>query len=138
MLEKLAEVPVSTWNYKAEGVSVRHIGPMAQDLYAAFKLGGSEEAISTTDGDGLSLAAIQGLYAMVKDKEADMAAITKENEVIKSRLQQVERLQQENAVLRERLAALEARVAATVDQLPMRSATLRPAVRGGWLRLWAA
>jgi hypothetical protein len=27
---------MQTWNWKAQAESIRHIGPMAQDFYAAF------------------------------------------------------------------------------------------------------
>ncbi len=69
VLEKLVNVPISTWNFKAEDSSVRHMGPMAQDLYGAFGLGGSDKHISTVDADGVALAAIQGLYQVVKDQQ---------------------------------------------------------------------
>jgi hypothetical protein len=39
-----------------------HIGPTAQDFYAAFKLGDSNKTINTADAQGVALAAIQGLY----------------------------------------------------------------------------
>ena len=39
VLVRLAEVPVTTWSFKADDPSVRHMGPMAQDFYAAFGLG---------------------------------------------------------------------------------------------------
>jgi hypothetical protein len=89
ILRKLADVPVSTWNYKVEGKSVHHIGPMAQDLYAAFKVGDSDKSIATIDGDGISLAAIQGLYQIVKEENA---SLKKENEEIKARLSAMESL----------------------------------------------
>ena len=65
----LAAVPVSTWNYKTQDASVRHMGPMAQDLHAGFGLGVSDKGIDTIDADGISLAAIQGLYQLVKDTQ---------------------------------------------------------------------
>ena len=61
VLRKLAAIPVTTWNYKMEDSSIRHMGPMAQDLYAAFGLGDSDESITSIDADGVALAAIQGL-----------------------------------------------------------------------------
>ncbi len=70
VLEKLARVPVTTWNYKAEEPSVRHIGPMAQDLYEAFGLGDSDKAIASIDAGGISFAGIQELYKMLEKKEA--------------------------------------------------------------------
>ncbi len=63
VLEALMEVPISTWNYTTQDDSIRHIGPMAQDFYAAFGVGGNDTAITTIDADGVALAAIQGLYA---------------------------------------------------------------------------
>ena len=62
LLARLAGVPVTTWNYTTQDPAIRHIGPMAQDFYAAFGLGEDERHISTVDADGVALAAIQGLY----------------------------------------------------------------------------
>jgi hypothetical protein len=90
VLEKLVKVPVSIWNYKVEDKANHHMGPMAQDLYEAFKLGDSDKSIATIDGDGISLAAIQGLYQIVKEKDSDIAALKKENEDIKARLAAME------------------------------------------------
>jgi trimeric autotransporter adhesin len=62
VLEKVARMPITSWSYKAEQPSIRHIGPMAQDFYSAFGLGLDDEHISTIDEGGVALAAIQGLY----------------------------------------------------------------------------
>ena len=62
VLDAVASLPVSTWNYTAQDASIRHIGPMAQDFYAAFNVGESDTGISTVDAQGVALAAIQGLY----------------------------------------------------------------------------
>ena len=86
MLEKLAEVPVSTWNYKSESEGVRHMGPMAQDLYAAFGLGDSDKTISTIDGQGIALAGIQGLYQMLREKDREIAELRRELQTIKAQL----------------------------------------------------
>ena len=56
VLHKLSTVPVSTWNYKLEDQSIRHMGPMAQDLYAAFGLGDSDKAIGAIDANGVAPA----------------------------------------------------------------------------------
>ena len=58
---------------------MRHIGPMAQDFYAAFGVGGDDTSISTVDADGVSLAAIQGLYQMIQEKDQRISQL--ENEV---------------------------------------------------------
>jgi hypothetical protein len=62
VLEKVARMPITSWSYKAEKPSVRHIGPMAQDFYKAFGLGLDDKHIGTVDEGGVALAAIQGLY----------------------------------------------------------------------------
>ena len=74
VLKRLASIPVESWNYKSQDASIRHIGPMAQDFYAAFGLGEDNKHITTVDADGVALAAIQGLYELVKEKEAEIAA----------------------------------------------------------------
>lgn len=77
VLEKVAKLPISTWSYKAENQDVRHIGPMAQDFYAAFKVGEDNKHIATIDSEGVALAAVQGLNEKLnedmkmKDAEID-------------------------------------------------------------------
>ncbi len=61
ILAKIAELPVTAWNYKVESSDVRHIGPMAQDFYALFGLGGSSTTISTIDPAGIALVGVKGL-----------------------------------------------------------------------------
>ena len=69
-LEKLAGLELSEWSYKTED-GVTHVGPMAEDFFAAFGLGPDDRSISTVDADGVALAAIQGLYDLVKELQAD-------------------------------------------------------------------
>jgi hypothetical protein len=66
VLERVAAMPIATWNLKGQGASIRHMGPMAQDFRAAFGLGETELGISTIDADGVALAAIQGLNAKLE------------------------------------------------------------------------
>jgi trimeric autotransporter adhesin len=75
VVEKLARIPISTWNYKTQAASIRHIGPMAQDFAAAFSVGEDNTHISTIDADGVSLAAIQGLYQLSQDKDQQIAQL---------------------------------------------------------------
>jgi hypothetical protein len=75
VLALLAEVPVSTWSYAGQDPLVRHAGPMAQDFYAAFGLGEDEKHISSVDADGVALAAIQGLYRLVQQKDAQITTL---------------------------------------------------------------
>ncbi len=79
VLEAVAALPVSTWSYNAQDPGIRHIGPMAQDFYAAFNVGETDTGISTVDAQGVALAAIQGLKA--------------ENAELRARLDRLERNQ---------------------------------------------
>jgi hypothetical protein len=68
ILGKVAALPMASWNYKAQGAAVRHLGPMAQDFHAAFGLGESDRTITSVDADGVALAAIQGLNAKLEEE----------------------------------------------------------------------
>ncbi len=72
ILARLAQIPISTWNYKSQDAAVRHIGPMAQDFAAAFGVGENDRTISTVDADGVALAAIQGLHELMTAKDAEL------------------------------------------------------------------
>ena len=75
ILERLAALPISTWNYKTDPPSVRHLGPMAQDFAAAFGLGDSDRHIHAIDAQGVLMVAVQALYRRVKALEAEVAAL---------------------------------------------------------------
>jgi hypothetical protein len=77
LLEKLSRLPISSWNYKAEGSDVRHVGPTAQDFETAFGLGGDGKAISTIDPSGIALAAIQALQSQLHATAAELDATKK-------------------------------------------------------------
>ena len=78
VLEKVSRLPVTEWNLMSQPASIRHIGPMAQDFQAAFGVGEDDRHISTTDADGVALAAIQGLNQVVKEKEARIQKLEKD------------------------------------------------------------
>jgi hypothetical protein len=88
ILDKVAALPISTWNYIADK-DVRHVGPMAQDFYAAFNVGMDDKHISMVDADGVSLAAIQALNEKV---EAENQKLETENAELKARLEKLEEL----------------------------------------------
>jgi hypothetical protein len=75
LLTRLVSLPVLTWSYKSDKGSIRHIGPMAQDFAAAFRVGNDDRSIGTVDAEGVALAAIQALYEMVKEKEGEIEAL---------------------------------------------------------------
>jgi hypothetical protein len=79
VLAAVAALPITTWRYRVEGDDVTHMGPVAQDFYAAFGLGRDDLSIGTVDADGVALAAIQGLNSLLQDelahKDAQIAAL---------------------------------------------------------------
>jgi hypothetical protein len=85
VLEKIAQMPISTWNYKSQKQSIRHIGPMAQDFHAAFAVGEDDKHINNLDEEGVALAAIQGLNQKLEEARA-------ENAELKARLDKLEQL----------------------------------------------
>ncbi len=104
VLEKVAALPISRWSYKSErGVS--HVGPMAQDFYAAFKVGQDDKHITSIDEDGVALAAIKALHG--------------ENLTIRG----------ENAQLRRRLAASQTAESIQIAALRREIGDLRELVR---------
>ena len=92
ILKQLAAVPITAWNYTSQAPDIRHIGPMAQDFYAAFGVGEDPQHISTVDADGVALAAIQGLYQAVQEQQTQIQAL-------EARLAQVEEHPQASAPL---------------------------------------
>ena len=110
VLERLRDVPVTTWNYIDEGRHVRHIGPMAQDWHRAFALSDDPLTINQGDFDGVNLAAIRALerrtaglqeaYAALaaqtrareEDARAELAAKTRRIEELEARLARIEAL----------------------------------------------
>jgi hypothetical protein len=76
LLEKVAQMPIVSWSYKAEKPSVRHIGPMAQDFYKALGLGLDNKHITTIDEGGVALAAIQGLVRQNQSLQRKNAALS--------------------------------------------------------------
>ena len=77
ILAQLIQLPVSRWSYKADPAQRRYIGPMAQDFHAAFNLGDDDKRINTLDTDGVTLAAIQGLYQELQDEKTRNATLEK-------------------------------------------------------------
>jgi len=100
VLSRLRKVPVSTWNYISEGNETRHMGPMAEDFYDAFKLGTSDKSIGVQDLTGVSLAAIKALDERTSQLQQ------KQNELEQLRLK-VSELESMNQAMEQRLAALE-------------------------------
>jgi len=90
VLERLAAIPIGEWNLISQDPSIRHIGPMAQDFHAAFRVGEMETHISSSDADGVALAAIQGLYEVVQDKDCELSEMQERESIKDQRINELE------------------------------------------------
>jgi hypothetical protein len=106
VLSKLNAIPITTWNYKTNHES-RHLGPMAQDFYAAFHLGSDDKHISTVDEGGVALVAVQALYRQGMKKDATIRHQQKEIQQLTLAVAQLKKGEQRVAALEARLAKLE-------------------------------
>jgi hypothetical protein len=91
VLARVAAMPITKWVYKTD-TDTKHIGPMAQDFYAAFAVGPDDKHITTVDEGGVALAAIQGLNQKVEAKDAKLQQQSAEIAELKARLEKLERL----------------------------------------------
>jgi hypothetical protein len=102
VLAKVAALPISRWSYKTEH-GVRHVGPMARDFYAAFKVGEDDKHITSIDEDGVALAAIKALHAenaRLRTHEVQLAASSASQSV------QIAEMKRELATLRTQVARI--------------------------------
>ena len=104
VLEKVARLPLTRWQFKEDDSGAWHLGPTAQDFHAAFGLGANDTTIATVDADGVALAAIQGLNEKVEVR-------SQKSEV------RIQKLEAENAALRAELEQLKQLVGALAAQL---------------------
>jgi len=89
VLARIATMPVREWNYKAQGASIRHMGPTAQDFRRAFGLGEDPLGISTIDADGVALAGVRALEARTREMNA---RLHRDNDELRARLARLEAL----------------------------------------------
>lgn len=94
VLDRLATVPVLTWNYKSDDAAIRHMGPMAQDFYAAFGLGKDEAHLAPLDANGVALAAIQALSKQVQTQATHIVTLEAQQAALLKRLEALEALVQ--------------------------------------------
>ena len=92
VLEGIAQLPVSTWNFISEDQAIQHMGPVAQDFYAVFGLGADDQHIAPLDANGVALAGVQELYQMLQEREAQVAELQQQNAGLEARLAQLEAL----------------------------------------------
>ena len=86
ILQAVISLPIEKWNYKAEDKGIKHIGPVAQDFYAAFAVGQDDRHISTIDADGVALASIQALNEILEEKDVKIRKLEERLERLEASL----------------------------------------------------
>jgi trimeric autotransporter adhesin len=97
VLDKLHNIPVTEWNYKKTDPEMKYVGPVAQDFYAAFHLGGTDSlGINTISIDGVNMAGVKALDTRTREMKKVLTTIQEQNTA----------LVEENKKLKEQLADL--------------------------------
>ncbi len=84
-LARLTAMPIAHWSLKTDESATKHVGPMAEDFYAAFGVGRDNKTISVTDANGVAFSAIQGLAQTLKEKDEELTQL-------KARMAELEKL----------------------------------------------
>lgn len=92
VLERIAQLPISTWNFISDGEATQHMGPVAQDFYAIFGLGADDGHIAPLDANGVALAGVQELYHMLLERETQIAELQQQTGGLEARLAELEAL----------------------------------------------
>jgi hypothetical protein len=86
VLDRFCQLPIQEWSYKSDNRKLRHIGPTVEDFQAAFGLGTEGQHIFPMDVQGVTRAAVQGLYQLAQEKDEQIAELQKELREIKQLL----------------------------------------------------
>ncbi len=78
LLEKIAGLPVTQWNYKRDDEKAAHIGPVAQDFHEILGIGSDDRTIAALDEAGVSLAAIKQLYLKSQQQGSEIEELKSE------------------------------------------------------------
>jgi|GEM_PF-1716862 len=101
VLDRVLDLGIQEWSYADDAAGARHVGPVAEEFFAAFALGGDGKHIAPRDLAGVALVALQELH--------------RELELKQDRIAQLQALQEaqaaKNEELEQRLAELESRLA---------------------------
>lgn len=101
VLDRVIGLAVQEWSYVDDPIGARHVGPTAEDFFAAFALGKDDKHIAPRDLAGVALVALQELNSRLEAKDETIAELRV--------LQQAQA--ERNDELERRLAELEERLA---------------------------
>jgi len=104
LLGKIKNIQITKWNYKKTDVNDKYIGPMAQDFYAAFHLGGTDSlGINTISIDGVNMAGIKALEKRTSEMKTVIQSLIDENKKLREELSSIKKVSNELLELKEEL-----------------------------------
>ena len=132
LLSKIRELPITKWNYKSGDPSIKYIGPVAQDFYKAFQLGGTDSlGINSICIEGISLAGVKALEKrtseiiveinLIKDKNVQLEL---ENKYLKEQISNISKFNDELSKVSKLREELEAQVNNLKNKIESESVTL--------------
>jgi hypothetical protein len=89
ILKQLAQLEISSWRYKVDDESKRHVGPVAEDFRSVFALGDGH-TISNVDVSGIAFAAIKALYESNKRYSSEIDELKSQKSALERRLNALE------------------------------------------------
>lgn len=92
VLGRLLELPITEWSYTSDTADIRHLGPVAEDFFAAFRLGRENRHVAPLDLSGVAFAAIQGLHELVRERDARIEELEESRDELARRLEELERV----------------------------------------------
>jgi hypothetical protein len=94
LLSKIRSLSITEWNYKGGDSNVKYIGPVAQEFFAAFHLGGTDSlGINSISIDGVNMAAVQALEKRtreLREKTVELDAVQRKLAEMETRLARLE------------------------------------------------
>ena len=98
LLRRIRGVELNRWTLRDDPARTPHIGPFAEDFYAAFGVGADPGAIGHQDIDGVNFGGVKALDARTLQMQSRMD----------EQARQIEQLQADKAALEARIQRLEA------------------------------
>ncbi len=92
ILAKVDALNISRWHYNRDNSGAAHLGPMAEEFYAAFGLGADDKHLAPTDLAGVAVASVKALNQRVREQNAEIGALKAEAATLEARLQRLEGL----------------------------------------------
>ena len=90
VLDRVAGLEISRWQYQTDPRDSQHLGPMAEDFHEAFGLGQDAQHLAPTDLAGVAVASVQALRSKVISQQAEIERLRRESAAREARLVRLE------------------------------------------------